>query len=85
MSHTESLTRALQAKAVDIAVEHCSALKNVLSDAHSHVDIEFHACMREHQGLLRFTIRHHKLHGDVLDKLDETIVLDPKRSIIKDL
>ena len=37
MSYTESLTQALQAKAVDIvqAVEHISILKNVLSDAHS--------------------------------------------------
>ena len=45
MSYTESLTRALQAKAVDIvqAVEHVSTLKNVLSDARSHVDIQFHA------------------------------------------
>ena len=28
--------------------------------------------------MLRFTIWHHKLHGDVLDKLDETIMLDPQ-------
>ena len=45
MSYTQNLTQALQAKAVDIiqAVEHVRTLKNVLSDAHSHVDIQFHA------------------------------------------
>ena len=40
MSYTESLTLALQVKAVDIVqgVEHVSTLKNVLSDARSHID-----------------------------------------------
>ena len=39
MSYTESLTLALQAKAVDIVqgVEHVSTLKNVFSDARSHI------------------------------------------------
>ena len=35
--------------------------------------------------MLRFTIWLHKLQGDVLDKLDETIILDPQRSITVDL
>ena len=48
--------------------------------------ISYYICMRAHQGMLRFTIcRHHKLHGGVLDKLDETIILDPQRSTIGDL
>ena len=43
MSYTESLTWALQAKAIDIvqAVEHVSTLKNVLSDARSRINIQF--------------------------------------------
>ena len=43
MSYTESLTRALQAKAIDIlqAVEHVSTLTKILADACSHVDIQF--------------------------------------------
>ena len=45
MSYTESLTRAIQARAIDIlqAVEHVSTLKKVLSDAYSHIDIQFRA------------------------------------------
>ena len=43
MSYTESLTRAIQARAIDIlqAVEHVGTLKKVLSDARSHKDIQF--------------------------------------------
>ena len=45
MSFTESLTQALDTKAIDIlqAVEHVSKLTKILSDARFHVDIQFHA------------------------------------------
>ena len=45
MSYTESLTRSLQARALDIvqAVHHISTLKQVLSDARSDIDQQFHS------------------------------------------
>ena len=43
MSYTESLTRALQARALDLlqAVQHIGTLKQVLTDARSHIEIQF--------------------------------------------
>lgn len=43
MSFTESLTRSLQARAIDIikAVQHITVLKQVLSDARSDIDKQF--------------------------------------------
>ena len=45
MSYTESLTRSLQARALDLlcAVKHVSILKQVLSDVRSDVDRQFHS------------------------------------------
>ena len=45
MSYTESLMRSLQSRALDIiqAVQHISTLKQVLSDARSNIDQQFHA------------------------------------------
>ena len=45
MSYTESLTRALQARALDLlqAVRHIDTLKQVLTDARSNIDANFHA------------------------------------------
>ena len=45
MSYTESLTRSLQAKALDLlqAVKHVSVLKQVLTDARTDVDRQFHS------------------------------------------
>ena len=45
MSYTESLTRSLQSRALDIiqAVQHIFTLKQVLSDACSNIDKQFHA------------------------------------------
>ena len=44
MSYTESITRCLQARALDIvrAVKHINTLKKVLADAHSDIDLQFH-------------------------------------------
>ena len=45
MSYTESLTRSLQANALDLicAVKHVSILKQVLSDVRSDLDRQFHS------------------------------------------
>ena len=46
MSYTDSLTRSLQAMALDIISTGCEAhiatLKQVLTDAHSDIDTQFH-------------------------------------------
>ena len=45
MSYTESLTRSVQARALDLlcAVKHVSILKQVLSDVRLDVDRQFHS------------------------------------------
>ena len=87
MSYTESLTWALQTRAIDIlqAVEHVSTLKKVLSDARSHIDIQFHASYERASRHAQDYDIAVKLQGDVLDKLGKTIILDPQRSVTVDL
>lgn len=87
MSYTESLTQALQPRAIDIlqAVEHVSTLKKVLSDARSHIDIQFRAIYERASKHAQDYDIAVKLQGDVLDKLGETITLDSQRSITIDL
>lgn len=50
MPKTESLTRALQAKATDIlqGVEYVSILTKILSDARCHIGIQFRATVYLH-------------------------------------
>ena len=88
MSYTESLTRALQARALDIvqAVQHIGILKQALTDAWSEVEQQFNClflnaskpCVSKH-GVLDLLL------GGVPDKLLEKTTLAVQKNIIADL
>lgn len=51
MSYTESLTRSLQKRALNLlqAVQHIATLKQLLADAHSNIDEQFHAVIESNK------------------------------------
>lgn len=77
LSYTEGLTRSLRGRAVDIleAVNHIGVLKQVLTDARSDIDRQFHSILKMLQGVLTNTMSPSPLQGYVEDKQPMTIIL----------